>query len=622
MRVTQSSLYSSIINQLGSSTSKLMELNNQMASQKKIDRPSDDPVGASRILYLRDSLGALGQYRENVDTAKGWLTLADETLLQVNNVLTRFKELAEQAATGTLTDKDREIVSYEARQLFDQMINLANTTYEGKSIFAGHKVDSNAYEKGMMVYAQDGNVEPYLQEISGYSDHSILVQFVGASNSQATVGTDNINYRFSRDGGKTWSSNKTITAAGPYELDLDGVTVKLREGYQVDLSPETNLDTSKGTWLYVTSTAIYNGDDETQAAVKFGSTGSPENFNAVLKGAFDKDVRVEIVSGDLSIPTDVTYRYSYDGGTTWIPGDTTTFTAASTTVGQTIIDLPDGQVVLNGTGDASGVTFDVLTNSIAVQQRVNGGEINAYAQGEIDSDIMVRIDYGLDSGGNKVETSFVLGDTTTVSSVVYSYSTDGGRSWTQGTTANTAEADLLIPGGHLYLSAKGTQDQIKAGDQFVVHPKTASLDVEISPSDTIQINEIGWEIFGGHNQYGVKPAFADTEPGKNLFVTLGKFVAAMENNDQDTIAQSLENIETARQHISNRLARVGARENRLDVVDTVLSGLQVNKTERLSKLEDVDVAEVMTDLSQQQFVYEAILKSSAMIMRMSLVKYI
>ena len=99
-------------------------------------------------------------------------------------------------------------------------------------------------------------------------------------------------------------------------------------------------------------------------------------------------------------------------------------------------------------------------------------------------------------------------------------------------------------------------------------------------------------------------------------------MAALENNDQETIAQSLENIEKARKHISDRLASIGARENRLDVVNTVLSGLKINKTERLSKVEDVDIAEVMTDLSQQQIIYEAVLKSSSMIMHLSLVNYI
>jgi flagellar hook-associated protein 3 FlgL len=620
MRVTLNSMYNDFIAHMNDSTSKLNDLNKQMSSQKKVNRPSDDPVNISKIFDLRDSLKALDQYKENRDTAKGWLEFTDSTLLQVNDVLIRFKEIAEQAATGTITAEDRDCIAYEANQLFEQLINLSNTAYEGKSIFAGHKIDGNAYERALMAYDRSGEAEPYIQEVTGSSTHSVLVQFIGNAGSQATVGTDNITYRFTKDGGKSWTT-KTLAAGGPYELDLDGAEVKLRSGYTVDLSPESNLSTKEGSWLFVAPTAIYLGDDEEQATVQFGTGGSPQNFDADLKGAFNKDVKIQVLSGNLSTPTDVTYRYSYDGGSTWIPSSGS-FTAKSTQTGKAIIDLPDGDVILTGTGDATGLELDVTTGTVEVSQRVNGGNLNARAEGVYNTDMMVRIDYGLDSTGNKVTTSFALGNTAVASKIVYSYSTDGGKTWTQATTDNIAEADLLVPGGHLYLSAKGTNQQIVAGDQFVIHPRTASMDVEIAPDDQVQMNEIGWNVFGGHNQYGTKPAFADTDPGKNLFVSLGKLIAALENNDQETIAQSLENIEKSRKHISDRLASVGARENRLDIVDEVMTGLKFNKTERLSEVEDVDIAEVMTDLTQQQIVYEAVLKSSSMIMRMSLVNYV
>ncbi|MFP4084871.1 MAG: flagellar hook-associated protein FlgL, partial [Desulfonatronovibrio sp.] len=144
MRISLNMLYDNFVSNMNKSTYKLMELNKMASSQKKINKPSDDPVGAGRVLDYRDSIASLKQYESNVDTAKGWLGQADETLMQVNNVLIRAKEIAEQGATGTLDAEQREILSFEARQLFDQMINLANTRFDGKSIFGGHKVDESA----------------------------------------------------------------------------------------------------------------------------------------------------------------------------------------------------------------------------------------------------------------------------------------------------------------------------------------------------------------------------------------------------------------------------------------------------------------------------------------------
>ena len=57
-----------------------MESNEQGSTQKKINRPSDDPAGAYRVLTTRDDLNATAQYQTNVDTARGWLELADSVL--------------------------------------------------------------------------------------------------------------------------------------------------------------------------------------------------------------------------------------------------------------------------------------------------------------------------------------------------------------------------------------------------------------------------------------------------------------------------------------------------------------------------------------------------------------
>ena len=139
-----------------------MDLNMAAQTQKKINRPSDDPTGMVRILDHRDTLRSLDQYKENISTAKGWLGSADESLRQVSTILSRAKVLATQAATGTVDADNREQISYELRSLFEQLIGLANSNFEDKSIFAGHKVDSPAFKQIMWLTTNDdtfGNAE-------------------------------------------------------------------------------------------------------------------------------------------------------------------------------------------------------------------------------------------------------------------------------------------------------------------------------------------------------------------------------------------------------------------------------------------------------------------------------
>jgi len=110
--------------------------------------------------------------------------------------------------------------------------------------------------------------------------------------------------------------------------------------------------------------------------------------------------------------------------------------------------------------------------------------------------------------------------------------------------------------------------------------------------------------------------------GKNIMVTVGKLVAALENNNQQGCAEALDGLKKGHQYFTTQLASVGARENRLEVADTVLSGLKLNETERKSNVEDADLATLLTELANQQLSYEAVLKSSSMIMKMSLVNYL
>jgi len=77
-----------------------------------------------------------------------------------------------------------------------------------------------------------------------------------------------------------------------------------------------------------------------------------------------------------------------------------------------------------------------------------------------------------------------------------------------------------------------------------------------------------------------------------------------------------------KKHLLTKTADVGGRENRLAVADNVLSSLEMNENQRISHIEDADIGELMTQLSQQQIVYEAVLKSSSMIMKMNLLNYV
>lgn len=508
MRVSHTNRFNLFIGNLNNSLSDLMDLNIKASTQKEINKPSDDPVGMARVLGHRDTLSSLDQYRENVDTAKGWLSLADNKLTRTNEILTRLRELAEQAATGTVGADNREQVSYEARQLYEEMIVLANTQYEDKYIFSGHKTDVQAFEKALWVTDNDGSVEGTSYTITGDSDATVLVRFTAAG----TAGVDALTYEYSTDGGRTFTTGNL--AAGDTQLDLGSVQLDLEAGTAVTQhDPTVTGSENNGTWLWVRPTARYNGDDSDALTV---DTFGASTLSASANGIFTQDVTVRIDNDTTLAGNPVRYSYSYDGGANWVEGEAT-----------------------DGSGDPNNVT-------------------------------------------------------------------------------------LVLPGGTLTLSDSGGGNALSEGDQFIIRPRTANIDLEIAPGEEITINNVGKDVFGGiyadplTGEDSLAPGVSSDE---NMFDYVGKLVGYLETNNQNGCQEVLGAITPIGQHLMNQAARVGASENRLEIADGVLQTIQENEKERMSSVEDADLTELMTKLANQQVIYETVLRSSSMVMRLSLANF-
>ena len=177
LRVTQNQMYTSSVFNMNKNLSDLMESNLQASSQLKINRPSDDPLGAGRVVSYKASLENLSLYQDNISSAMGWLGTADSILSAEGSfmtVLTRMKELAEQAATETYDKMNREEISYELRQQFLQLINLANTRWEDRSIFAGQKTDVSAYDLALGYLVAGSHGEPAQVGVAGDEPFAVV----------------------------------------------------------------------------------------------------------------------------------------------------------------------------------------------------------------------------------------------------------------------------------------------------------------------------------------------------------------------------------------------------------------------------------------------------------------
>ena len=137
-RVTQQTTQRSTLANLQKNLASMADLQNRLSGNTKITKPSDDPAGTAAAISLRSSLRANEQASRNIDDGNGWLTTADTALNDSVSVLLQARDLTVQGAnSGALNLQAREALAAQIESLRDTLVSQANTTYQGRSIFAG-----------------------------------------------------------------------------------------------------------------------------------------------------------------------------------------------------------------------------------------------------------------------------------------------------------------------------------------------------------------------------------------------------------------------------------------------------------------------------------------------------
>ncbi len=134
-QISQYSLETMLKNQKALSRTQL-----QISTGRRILAPADDPYGSSRLLNLKETVAINEQYQVNAGHAKNRLNLEEGVLEGVGNAIQRIRELAIQANNGTQTRESRNFIAQEIQKLFDQILDLANSTdANGEYLFSGYK---------------------------------------------------------------------------------------------------------------------------------------------------------------------------------------------------------------------------------------------------------------------------------------------------------------------------------------------------------------------------------------------------------------------------------------------------------------------------------------------------
>lgn len=154
-RVTNSMMVMNFNRNLNKSNTAMMKYQSQLATNKRIVRLSDDPIGVIKSVNARGKIADIEQFKRNITDAQSWLTSSETALNEVNEIMKRVNELAVQATTDTMSADDRAAIGYEIDQLREQIVTVANSTLGDKFVFG----DFNVSKAPFVADPDTGDVE-------------------------------------------------------------------------------------------------------------------------------------------------------------------------------------------------------------------------------------------------------------------------------------------------------------------------------------------------------------------------------------------------------------------------------------------------------------------------------
>jgi len=640
MRITNSMLTDMVIYNTQKSLARYLETSNQIASGRRINKPSDDPLGIVKDLDLKASLSKNAQYQKNINEAQNWTTTYDSTIGELSNLITSIKETAISMANGTYDEIAREAAANEVESLYEQILQLSVTDLQGKYLFSGYRTDGEPLQttsNGVRYDGDDGQIQFQIG-----SSSNINVNLLGSDifMAQLSVLGEDADLELGLSGSTLLAD---LNAGEGIDQTTGLITItdeNLGVAVDVDLSGATTIDDVINE---ITNALSANVPPITNLTVEIGPSGNSLSFVPTDDGQISNSTQLSVLNGGGGIDfSDGSVLVTDNAG-----NDLVIDMTGAETVGDIITKFNNAITADPAINDlsmqinASGTGFEIVDNnppqgfSIAEasensQTAASLGIVGDIGPSLVGEDLNPKASFKIDENG---------GTTAADLGILGSFQEDFfGDDLDPRLTAMSNIADFNnangFEWGNIILNQGGETRRIDLSDSSIVTVQDM-LDT---------INNCGLNITASINDSGMGFQIVNNDPyqsftiqdetGSRLTKDLGIYGSsdmmgsvliledALRNNDQEAAGLLIENMEDATQNLLNHRASVGARGKRLEETTTMLTGQELTLTERLSEVEDADLTKLVTDLSTYEANYQAALYASAAIIQPTLLNFL
>ena len=307
MRITSQMMINTNMADIQTNKLLLNKYNTQMSTQKKINRPSEDPVIAIRALRLRSSLNQVSMYLDkNIPDASSWLDITEGALDEGNSIITQLYGYCTQGATDSYSSEQRQTIAETLNKLKDAFYAEGDVEYAGRYVFTGYKTDTP------LTYQSNDTAKGENYTITQDFDRSYLTTKKAYTNSYSNDDIMNLNLHKDANGNIITPNEQTVHTIRTAYRDVneagfkmtynntdisvseDGTSAQITT-YQLDENGDAVLD-ENGDPIVAGTTTVQAGEDgkftfndSTGAEVKLGMTADdnaiPEDNEIIFNGS-------------------------------------------------------------------------------------------------------------------------------------------------------------------------------------------------------------------------------------------------------------------------------------------------------------------------------------------------
>lgn len=166
MRITNTNMINSYLKDIQRNLQSMDKISTQLNNGKQINKISDDPLKAVKILNMNNEISDTEKYNSNCDEITGWLDITDGALDSIGTLTSEIKTLL-TSISGTFGKSEIKATNEEITEKIKQIGEAMNTTYAGKYIFGGSKTDEAPVK---IIKNDDGTIQIDINNNNGLND--------------------------------------------------------------------------------------------------------------------------------------------------------------------------------------------------------------------------------------------------------------------------------------------------------------------------------------------------------------------------------------------------------------------------------------------------------------------